>query len=202
MGGVQFSGRFFAFVLTLVLGAGWAPPRADALEAGPVQLHGFYENQTRVLSRNFDGTDDFDLAQWYQVLNLEFELDIAPDGFAFFDIISAYARVEARFNCVYDHGCGMFNNVNTFGDQARHLPKRLSDARRSGNVGNQFVNHTRKRHGVERTQLGIEFGTPPPLGEGIVVGNTRRPAKMWNVPGIDTLFGVAGPDGPVGLDHR
>ena len=58
MGGVHTSGRYFGFLL-LLFGALLATPSADAVEAldGRIQLHGFYENQTRVLSRNFDGTD-------------------------------------------------------------------------------------------------------------------------------------------------
>lgn len=193
MGGVHTSGRYFGFLL-LLFGALLATPSADAVEAldGRIQLHGFYENQTRVLSRNFDGNDDFDLSQWYQVVNLEFEFDVAPDGFGPFSIISAYARLEARYDCVWDRACHIFPNVNTFGDRARHLPKRLIDARRSGSVDNSFNGHVRKRAGVPREFLGLIYANPP---KGPVIGNQRRPLDIFNVPGIDTLFGIAGPNG-------
>ncbi len=207
MGGVQISSRFLAsaWVAVCVL---LAAPSVQAIEAGPLQIHGFYENQTRVISRNFDGTDDFDLTQWYQVLNLEMELDIAPDGWGPFDIISAYARVEARFDCVYDRACYVFPSANAFGDRAKKLPKRYSDGRRSGFTGSQFTGHVRKRHGISRDILPTKFGIPAPTTPanlaagleqpGLFPGGRRKPASIFNVPGIDTLFGQEGANSILG----
>jgi hypothetical protein len=192
MAGVRRLGRFTAILVTAVV-ALIPASSSRAVEAfdGRFQLHGFYENQTRVIARNFSGNDDWDLTQWYQVLNLEMEFDIAPDGWGPFDILSAYARVEARFDCVYDRACHVFPSVNTYGDRTRHLPKRLSDSRRTGFTGAQFTGHVRKRHGIPSNRLGFEFGVPP---QGPIIYNDRLPMRMWNVPGIDTLFGVDGPD--------
>ncbi|NNL67806.1 MAG: hypothetical protein HKP30_16275, partial [Myxococcales bacterium] len=178
-------------------------PRANALEAfdGRLQLHGFYENQTRVLSRNFDGTDDFDLSQWYHVLNLEFEFDVAPDGFGPFDIISAYARVEARFDCVWDRACHTFHSANMYGDRSRKLAKRASDARRNGFTGSQPDGHVRKRHGIPLEFLAAKFGSLQPAGVAstpFFAGGRRTPARIWNVPGIDTLFAQEGSNSILG----
>jgi len=210
MGRVRLVGRWAA--MAMAVAAVLAPARASrAVEAfdGRFQLHGFYENQTRVIARNFSAADDWDLTQWYQVLNLEMELDIAPDGFGPFDLISAYARVEARFDCVWDSACGIFPRVNTYGDRTRHLPKRLSDSRRAGYTGSQFTGDTRKRHGIPFNRLSMVYGVPrdiPPGTTGFLAGvenpynaplifNDRETLKIWNVSGIDTLFGVEGPDG-------
>ena len=77
---------------------------------------------------NADFGEQWDMTQWYQVFNLELELDIAPDGFGPFDLLQAYVRAEVRFDCIYTHGCGMFQSVNAFGDKAKSLPRRLSNA--------------------------------------------------------------------------
>jgi len=207
MGGVRVGGRF-AFIVAFGLGVlGLGSPPAGALEAfdGRLQLHGFYENQTRVMARNFRATDDWDLTQWYQVLNLEMELDIAPDGWGPFDLVSAYARVEVRYDCVYSRGCWMFPGANAFGDRAQKLPKRLIDARRDGWTDNQFTGDVRKRAGIPVTGLDGKFGIPfdgPPIGldangrfRPLPRGLPRNPAKIWNVSGVDTLFGQEGADG-------
>jgi hypothetical protein len=210
MAGVRRLGRFTAILVTGF--AALIPASSSrAVEAfdGRFQLHGFYENQTRVIARNFSGADDWDLTQWYQVLNLETEFDIAPDGWGPFDIMSAYARLEFRFDCVYDRACHIFPAVNSFGDRTRHLPKRLSDSRRTGFTDNQFTGHVRKRHGIPFDRLGIQYGVPLVDTDGVgpaydnpygapVIYNDRNTMRIWNVPGIDTLFGVAGMDGELG----
>ena len=101
---------------------------ARALEAfdGRVQVHGFVEEQLRTLSSSYQ--EEFDLAQWYNVLNVELELDIAPNGFGPIDLLQGYLRVEGRYDCVYSRGCGMLRSVNTYGDRAKRLPGRLRNA--------------------------------------------------------------------------
>jgi hypothetical protein len=104
-------------------------PGARAFEAfdGRVQVHGFVEEQIRVLDGSFN--EEADLAQWYNVLTLENEFDIAPNGFGPIDLLQAYARIEVRYDCVYSRGCGTMRSVNTYGDRAKRLPQRLRDAR-------------------------------------------------------------------------
>jgi hypothetical protein len=81
----------------LALGAGLAESQeARAFEAfdGRVQVHGFVEEQLRVLDGSFN--EEADLAQWYNVLTLENEFDIAPNGFGPIDLLQAYARIEVH----------------------------------------------------------------------------------------------------------
>src|SRR5262245_42155957 len=102
---------------------------ARAVEAldGRVQFHGFTEMQLRALNEKF--REELDLAQWYNVLNLELEFDVAPDGIGPIDVLSAYIRAEARYDAIYSNGFGMFPIVRTYGDDARDRPKRLRDAK-------------------------------------------------------------------------
>ena len=104
---------------------------SHALEAldGRIEVHGFFESQMRVISDDFSG--DYDLAQWQQVLNIEVEVDILPDGWGYIDLLQAYVRIEGRYDCVYTQGCGMFRGVNTYGDKAKHLPQRLASGHQS-----------------------------------------------------------------------
>ncbi len=103
-------------------------PRADALEAfdGRIQAHGFGEMQIRMLNSQF--SEEADLSQWYNVFNLELEFDILPDGWGPFDLLQAYVRVEGRYDCVLNRLCGTSRSVNTYGDRAKRLPKRLRDS--------------------------------------------------------------------------
>ncbi len=103
-------------------------PRAQAAEMydGRIQAHGFYEMQVRGISKSF--SEELNLTQWYNVLNLELEFDVAPDGVGPFDLISAYVRLEGRYDCVYSHGCGVVPNAEVFGNDSSRLPPRLSDA--------------------------------------------------------------------------
>ena len=115
-----------------VLAALWllliAVPRAEAVEAldGRIQAHGFLEMQIRSLSGSF--SEELDLAQWYNVINVELEFDILPNGWGPFDLLSAYVRVEGRFDCLYYDACGIFPSARTYGNKSRDLPLRLRDA--------------------------------------------------------------------------
>jgi hypothetical protein len=77
------------------------------------------------------GTDgnELDLAQWYNVLNTEIELDILDETWGPIDLLSAYVRVEGRYDCIYTHGCSMMESSDTFGNDNGRLPKRLTDAK-------------------------------------------------------------------------
>ncbi len=68
-------------------------PRAQAWEAfdGRLQLHGFYEMQLRTINKDFQ--EEWDLSQWYNILNLEVEADLLPDGLGFIERASMYARL-------------------------------------------------------------------------------------------------------------
>ncbi|MCH2170304.1 hypothetical protein MK489_05950, partial [Myxococcota bacterium] len=102
--------------------------RSGAIEAfdGRLEIHGFGEMQIRAIDRDFQ--EQLDLTQWYNIFNAEIEYDFAPDGLGPIDLFQAYVRLEARFDCVWSRGCGMFRSANTYGNRARRLPDRLSDA--------------------------------------------------------------------------
>jgi hypothetical protein len=93
---------------------------------GRVELHGHAESQARAISEKFE--QELDLAQWYNVLNLELEADLLPSGFGPIDLLSAYVRAEGRYDAIYSEGFGLFHSIDTYGDDAHRLPKRLRDA--------------------------------------------------------------------------
>ena len=167
-----------------------APPAADAFEFfdGRIEVHGFYEAQLRGIARDMSANDDWDLTQWYNVLNVEIDLGIAPDGVGPFDLISGFVRVEARYDCIWTKGCEMFPSVNVYGNNPQHFPYRYADGRESGLTGAVETGDRRLRHGIPIDQLAFAYKDLPQSG-------TRNPAYIWHVPGVSTLFGVPGPDG-------
>ncbi|MGH0036670.1 MAG: DUF1302 family protein [Myxococcota bacterium] len=166
----------------VVLGLGVGAP-AEAFEAfdGRFQAHGFFESQMRVMSADY--AEDWDMAQWYQVFNLEVELDILPDGIGPIDMLSGYVRAEVRYDCVYSRGCGMFRGVNAYGDRSKSLPRRLSNAR-------------------QRTAMGTiardsnADGDPTDFSRRS--GGTTDPVPLSLVSGFSTLAGSAGADQAIG----
>ncbi|MEN8184790.1 MAG: DUF1302 family protein, partial [Myxococcota bacterium] len=159
---------------------------------GRIQVHGFYETQIRAIARDFDASDDWDLTQWANILNIEMEADIAPDGWGPFDLLSAFGRVEARYDCVWTRGCGMLSSADTYGDRAKRLPGRVGDGGRAGfrQTGTLFNGDVRRFANIPREFLGYEFFDRP--------DSSPKASKIFNVSGIDTLFGVAGVDGIFG----
>jgi hypothetical protein len=179
-------------------GAGGA--RGIEFQDGRLQIHGYGEVQLRGIANDFNLSDDLDLTQWYNVLDVEVEWAVAPDGFGPFDLVSLFGRVEGRYDCVWRDACGVFPSVDTFGNRAEHLPKRYASTRRSGFTGATFTGDTRRIH-----LIGGEFGKPSfdleQLGfaaKDVPVGDRHQPTYLWHFPGVDTLFGVPGTDGIVG----
>ena len=84
---------------------------------GRFEIGGYGELQLRGLSDGFDANDWY-LSQWAWILNVEPEWNIAPDGWGPFDSISAFARIEVRYDCVWT-GCGLANSWRHFGNRAR-----------------------------------------------------------------------------------
>jgi len=168
-----------------------AAVRAAEIAGVQVELHGYYELQVRGIARDFDFSDDLDLTQWYNVLNLEAEFDFAPNGFGPFDVLQAFMRVEVRYDCVWTHGCGIFRSADAFGDHAGRLPKRLSDGRRAGyQVGTIFTGDTRYFRDIPREKLPFEFRDLP--------RGSAKPSEFFNIERIDILFDSPGPNGVFG----
>jgi hypothetical protein len=170
------------------------PGEARAAEVGgiEVELHGYYELQLRGIARDLDMSDDFDLTQWYNILNLEAEIDFAPEGLGPFSVVQAFARVEVRYDCVWTRGCGMFSSADAFGDRAKRLPQRLNDGRRAGfrHSGTIFSGDTRVYADIPREQLPFRFRDLP--------NGSSTPSFLYNIDGIDILFDSPGVNGLFG----
>ena len=158
------------FTLLLVLPT--LPAQAFEAVNGRVQAHGYFEMQMRVISKNFG--DQWDMTQWYNIFNLELELDLVQETHGPLDLLSAFIRIEARFDCVYSRGCGMVRGVDVYGNRARRLPNRLQGGDEFTNAGSIFIQRDgpwavtpeRNPYRVEEVPLfrGIFDATPEGLG--------------------------------------
>ncbi len=169
------------------LGVASAQP-AEAFDFfdGRLQVHGYGEAQIRALGKNFSWSDDIDLAQWYNVIGVEADINFAPDGLGPFDVLSGFVRLEARYDCVWTRACGVFPSVNVFGNRSKHMPNRLSDAHTGGYTGSLVTGDFRRLQSIALSQLGFASRNEPVSGK-------REPGYMWHVPGVNTLFGVQDP---------
>jgi hypothetical protein len=164
--------------------AAGAPAQAVDLLERRVQIHGFYEAQIRSIARDFDLSDDWDLTQWWNVLSLEIEVAVAPDGIGPLDTVNVFSRVEVRYDCVWTRACAIFPSANAYGEHIGKLPKRLSDARRSGYQGTLFAGDRRHYYDVPFTDVNT---TPDrarlrPSGE-------REPLAFYQTPIGSPFFG-------------
>ena len=173
------------------------PARSFEFFDGRLQVHGFAEAQIRTLARDMKGSDNWDLAQWYNVVSLELEYTAVDSGWGPFDLLSFFGRVEARYDCVWTRACGMFPSVNSWGDRMERLPMRMTDARRSGYQGSVFVGPTTRYSGSqlvpELDGRTVAVGVPQ-YAAALVPANEHRPLSFAQLHRIDQLFEVAGPD--------
>ncbi len=181
---------FAACFLGLVVLAGLAIARpAAAFEAwdGRLQIHGFGETIVRGMSSNF--TDQWDLTQWQFLLNVEIELDIAPDGWGPFTALSAYSRLEVRYDCVWRRGCSLFESANAYGDRSVGGPNWFTDGEDIGDryKGTAFANGNSPPEGG-RISPSTNY---VPLGEHPVFGLVNDAA------GVDQIEGTADDPGPI-----
>jgi hypothetical protein len=190
MGVPMRAGTRLAAVLAIALASAALAGSAAAFDffEGRLNVHGFYETQMRSIARDFESGDDWDLTQWYHILNVEVEGDLAPDGLGPFDVVEAYARLEARYDCVWTRGCGLFSPADAFGDRAARVPKRLGDGHRAGfrSTGVVFNGDTRAFADIPREFLGYRFKERP--------DGSRRPSEFFTIEGIDTLYDTPGED--------
>ena len=185
-------------------------PRAEAFDFldGRLQIHGYYEQTIRGLSDDFSWADDLDLAQWYNILSVETEYDFAPDGWGPFDVLSGFARLEVRYDCVWTRACGIFPSANAFGDRVSHLPGFKTSGRRAGMSGTAFIGNQTlyssepafaKRGEVGRyTALKYEpvVDNRTGLARAVLVDqNSRHPATTDQIDGLVGLFAIAGSNG-------
>jgi hypothetical protein len=186
------SARWLSLLLALAL---FAPAPAAAVEMldGRIAMHGYFEAQIRSLVRDYDFSDDWDLSQWWNVLNLEIEANVAPDGWGPFDVISIFGRIEVRYDCVWTGGCSMFDSADAYAfSRYGKLPKRLIDARRTGYQGTNYIGDRRNFYDVpfeDVANLSDERQLRP--------DGSRKPMEFWQTPLGRGFFGRLsyGPDG-------
>ncbi len=154
---------------TLLLVAALVAGRASlAVEFfdGRLQMHGYAESQFRSMSDGFRD-DRWFVSQWAQILNIEIEGDIAPDGFGPFDSISLFVRGQARFDCIWSQLCGTMSSAKLFGNRSNRAP---------GNLAN----------GVESNLTGVLPFAPGPLP---VQNSSHNLLSLPQVPPIRQLLG-------------
>ena len=196
MGGVSaarrraFSDRVFTVgalgALTLALGSAQPAGAVEALD-GRLQAHGYFEQQIRSISKNFN--QNLDLTQWASILNIELEADIlGEDSLGPLSALSAFVRVEARYDCVWTRACGLFPSADVYGDRAGKLPPRLGNAEAKGYSGAIEIGPTTERLGANRN---VRVFAPQP-------GAGRRVGSLGTVDGFATLLGSDGFDNVLG----
>jgi hypothetical protein len=179
--------RSVGLPLVLLLGAALASPAARAVQAldGRVEVHGYYEAQIRSLVRDFDMSDDWDLSQWWNVLSLEIEANVAPDGWGPFDVISVFGRIEVRYDCVWTGGCSMFDSANTYAySRYGKIPKRLMDARRTGYQGTLKSGDERHFYDVPYIEHSVAADDRRFRPSG-----SRQPMRAYQTPFLASFFG-------------
>jgi hypothetical protein len=118
-----------------------------------VQIHGFYETRMSFGWEDFSRGNSIDMYGWLHVLNVETEVEIAPDGWGPFDMIAAFARVEVKYDCVWNHACGVFPSVDAFGNDPGNLPERVQTGNRTGIAGSQITFDHRPFWFADRSRL-------------------------------------------------
>ncbi len=100
-------------------------------------------------------------SQWANVMNLELEWDVAKDGWGPFDSVSAFARGEVRFDCIWSQACGLSRTTTLFGDRGNRAPANLANGVTSGYTG---VVPTGESKRIQNTNGNlVRFYEVPPL---------------------------------------
>ena len=157
-----------------------------------LSIHGFYGMQVRSIMEDFNTRNRWDLTQWYHILNLEIEAEIAPDGVGPFDLISAFGRIEVRYDCVWTRGCAVFHSADAYGDRANRLPERLHAGRRNGYTMQGYTGDQRPYRRIPFDQQDVDnWDLPVP---------TTYPSYFGNIPGLAVLSASKGPDQEFGTE--
>jgi hypothetical protein len=148
-------GARWTWVALAVIGLGFAAAPAQAIEFWDerIQIHGFLESRMSFGYEDFNQSNEIDMYGWLQVLNIEAEAEIAPDGWGPFDMVAAFARVEVKYDCVWNHACGTLQSVDAFGNNAKNLPNRVQTGERLGYAGSQQISDTRPYWFADRQRL-------------------------------------------------
>jgi hypothetical protein len=155
------------WIRSLILGflvfAVGTPAMAIEFWDGRLQIHGFYEARLSYGWEDFDADKQINQFGFLHVLNVEVEADLLPDGWGPFDLVSSFARVEVKFDCVYIRGCYVTPMAHSWGTRPKRIAERISDGRRDGVAGSQWsVPDTRTYDFHDETQLssGLFYASP------------------------------------------
>jgi hypothetical protein len=193
--------------LCLALGVS-APAAGFSAFDERVEAHGFYEMTVRSIVRDFEFSDDWDLTQWYHILNVEVDADVAPDGWGPFDLITVFARLEVRYDCVWTQACTIFHAADAYRiGHKRRLPKRLVDGTRTGFSTNNYIGDRRHYYDVPLDQITATAGPDRLRPEG-----SRNAMEFWQTPlgspffsslsyGLDGIAGTPDDLGPFYFDR-
>ncbi len=161
--------------------------RASALDFldDRVHLHGYYESQLRFIDDQFH-TQRIYGSRWANVLHLELEADIAPEGWGPFSLISAYVGVTASYDCIWTRMCGLVRNYPYWGDRAEVAPQ----------------NDTNGRAPTRTGAILLPEGTPPTLNRlthtyvapGGLISQDARLVPLPSVSPFDTLLALGNED--------
>ena len=158
---------------------------------GRLSIHGFGELQLRSLSDGYR-TDRFYMSQWANVLNLEVEGNIAPNGWGPFDVIQSYTRIEARYDCIWT-GCAIAPTYRYFGDRANQAPRNLNDGRTTPYSGVLVVRDSER---IAKNHELLEFKGIPPFDQLASFGSEGIDPTL--LPVHDARFAVKNVDASLG----
>ena len=187
-------GARWTWIALAVLGLGVTAAPAQAIEFWDerVQIHGFLESRMSFGYEDFNQSNEIDMYGWLQVLNIEAEVEIAPDGWGPFDMVAAFARVEVKYDCVWNHACGTLQSVDAFGDNAKNLPNRVQTGERLGLAGSQVIGDTRPYWFADRQRLNGG------LWEDAKAGQRASKSFVYGSTNVGLFGASAGPDGILG----
>jgi len=195
----------WATMLVLLARATLAEPAENATRSGAepssnwrdrVDVHGYYEMRVVFGWEDFGTSDDWDLYGWQHVLNVEAEARLAPNGFGPFSAVSAFARAEVKFDCVYSHACGIFESANAFGRKPGKLPARLQHGRREGDAGTQATYDRRAYSFDDETRLDGALIGPDGVPNADLPSGRRVATSALFGPSLVELFAASvGADG-------
>jgi hypothetical protein len=200
-------GRSLVIAITAALAALAPPAEAFDFQDGRLQIHGYVEEQIRGIAEDFSWADNLDLVQWYNILSVEAEYDFAPDGWGPFDVLSGFARIDVRYDCVWTRACGIFPSANAFGDRVAKLPGYKTTGRQSGYLGQSFVGNQvsyssapyaepTEQGRYSRLKYAPVIDPRTGLDRAVLVHqNPRRPATTDQIDGLVGLFAIAGANG-------
>jgi hypothetical protein len=176
------------------LAAAATPAAAIEFWDEKVQVHGFYETRMSFGMEDFNRGNGVDMYGWLHVLNVETEVELAPDGWGPFDMVAAFSRIEVKYDCVWNHACGTLPSVDAFGNQPKNLPTRVQTGRRTGYGGSQISSPDRRPYWFAKRPLmngGVNYD----------VDAGQRASKSFAYGSTNAALGAAsaGPDSRLGI---